>query len=164
MCSESQRGRVASLHAHGAQGGDPMRTVLELELVAGKGIVQDPRYFGRKSRNGEPTKRQVTLIEREQISEHSAVLGLTSIPPGIVRSNIETEGINLFGLEGYHLRIGTAVLLIGKPRDPCEKMDRIAPGLRNLMDHGKQGVLATVVVSGTIRVSDEISICSEPLA
>ena len=141
-----------------------MRSVPELELVAGEGIVQDARYFGRKSRNGEPTKRQVTLIEREQIAEHCAVLGLSSIPPGVVRSNIETEGIHLGGLEGCHLRVGTAVLLIGKPRDPCPKMDQIAPGLRELMDHGKQGVLAMVVVSGTVRVGDEISLCSKPVA
>src|SRR5688572_29170301 len=161
MSSEIQCGRIASLHVHGAHG-EPMLTVPEFELVAGKGIVQDTRYFARKSRNGEPTKRQVTLIEREQIAEHCAVLGLTSIPPGVVRSNIETEGINLAALAGRHLRVGTAVLLIGKPRDPCDKMDQIAPGLRQLMDHGKQGVLATVVVSGTVRLSDEISVCSEP--
>ena len=162
MSSEVPRGHIASLHVHGTSGGDPMRTVPQLELVAGKGILQDPRYFGRKSRNGEPTKRQVTLIEREQIAEHGAVLGLSSIPPGVVRSNIETEGINLTGLQGRHLRVGTAVLLIGKPRDPCDKMDQIAPGLRQLMDHGKQGMLATVVVSGSVRVGDEISVCSKP--
>ncbi len=163
MSSEVPRGCIASLHVHGTCG-DPMRAFAELELVAGKGIVQDGRYFGRKSRNGEPTKRQVTLIEREQIAEHCAVLGLSSIPPGVVRSNIETEGINLAGLEGHHLRAGTAVLLIGKPRDPCAKMDQIAPGLRELMDHGKQGVLATVVVSGTVRVGDGIFVCFKPVA
>src|SRR5688500_19921691 len=118
MSSEFAPGRIASLHVHGARGGEPMRAVPELELVAGKGIVQDPRYFGRKSRNGEPTKRQVTLIEREQIAEHCAVLGLSSIPPGMVRANIEMEGLSLAGLEGRHLRAGTAVLLVGKPRDP----------------------------------------------
>jgi hypothetical protein len=164
MSSESPRGRIASLHVHGTCGGDPMLTVPELELVAGKGIVQDGRYFARKSRDREPTGRQVTLIEREQIAEHCAVLGLSSIPPGVVRSNIETEGINLPGLEGRHLRVGTAVLLIGKPRDPCAKMDQIAPGLRELMDHDKQGVLAMVIESGTVRVGDEISVCAKPVA
>jgi MOSC domain-containing protein YiiM len=162
MSLRSQRGSVASLHVHGARGGDPMQTLPEIELVVGQGIIQDRRYFGRKSRHGEPGKRQVTLIEREQISEHCAVLGLSSIPPGIVRSNIETEGIDLSGLQGRYVRVGTAVILVGKPRDPCAKMDQIAPGLKNLMDHGKQGVLATVVVSGTVHVSDEISVCSKP--
>ena len=133
-----------------------MQSFEEIELVAEKGIVQDVRYFGRKSRAGGPSKRQVTLIEREQIAEHAAVLGLKSIPPGVVRSNIETEGIELVALAGKRVRVGSAELLIGAPRDPCEKMDRIAPGLRELMDQGKQGVLAQVVRSGIVRVGDEI--------
>lgn len=134
----------------------------ELDLVAGQGILQNKRYFGRKSRNGQPTKRQVTLIEREQIAEHGAVLGLESIPPGLVRANIETGGIDLVPLCGATVRVGTAVLLIGKPRDPCHKMDLIAPGLKNLMDHGRQGVLAQVITSGKVRLQDEIVVLIGP--
>jgi MOSC domain-containing protein YiiM len=133
-----------------------MQSLEEIELVAEKGIVQDVRYFGRKSRAGGPGKRQVTLIEREQIAEHAAVLGLKNVPPGVVRSNIETEGIELVALAGKRVLVGSAELLIGALRDPCEKMDRIAPGLRELMDYGKQGVLAQVVKSGKVRVGDEI--------
>ena len=133
-----------------------MLAMTEIDLEAEKGIVQDGRYFARGSRNGEPSKRQVTLMGREQIAEHAAALGLADFEHGVVRSNIETEGIELVGLQGKRVRIGSAVLLIGAPRDPCEKMDRIAPGLRELMDHGKQGVLAQVVKSGKVRVGDEI--------
>ena len=135
-----------------------MVTVREFDVEGGKGIVQDVRYFGRRSREGSPSRRQVTLMDRERIEEHAAALGLAEIAEGEVRSNIETEGIELVALAGREIRIGTAVLLIGKPRDPCEKMDRIAPGLRELMDHGKQGVLAQVVVSGKIRVGDAIEV------
>ena len=78
--------------------------------------------------------------------------------PGVVRSNIETEGIDLVPLAGKQIQIGASVLLIGAPRDPCEKMDRIAPGLRDLMDYGKQGVLAQVIRSGKIRLGDAITI------
>jgi MOSC domain-containing protein YiiM len=35
-------------------------------------------------------------------------------------------------------------------------MDLIAPGLKNLMEEGKQGVLAQVITSGQVRVQDEI--------
>ncbi|MGZ8938693.1 MAG: MOSC domain-containing protein [Limisphaerales bacterium] len=157
MSSESPRaGRVVSLHIHPPQAGEPMLSMPELDLVAGQGILQNKRYFGRKSRNGEPTKRQITLIEREQIAEHAAILGLESIAAGLVRSNIETEGIDLVPLCGQTVRIGTAVLLIGHPRDPCRKMDLIAPGLKDLMDEGKQGMLAQVITSGKIRVGDKI--------
>lgn len=137
-----------------------MLSYVELDFVAGQGIVQDKRYFGRKSRNGDPTRRQVTLIAREQIAEHAAVLGLEAIASGLVRANIETEGIDLVPLYGRTVRIGAAVLLIGKPRDPCHKMDLIAPGLKNLMAAGKQGVLAQVITSGKVRLQDEIFVFS----
>lgn len=133
----------------------------ELELAAGKGILQDKRYFGRRSRSSTPSQRQVTLIEREQIAEHAATLGAESFPAGVVRSNIETVGIELVPLKGRIIQIGSARLLIGEPRDPCEKMDAIMPGLRALMDHGWQGVLAEVVAGGIIRVGDKIEVVSE---
>ena len=130
----------------------------EFDLEADNGIVQDKRYFGRRSSSGEPSRRQVTLIEREQISEHATALGQDDFPPGIVRSNVETEGISLVPLSGKQVKIGAAVLLIGAPRDPCAQMDRIAPGLRERMDHGKQGVLAQVLVSGKVRLGDPITV------
>jgi MOSC domain-containing protein YiiM len=150
-------GRVASLHLHPAEPGAPLQAVEAVELVAAQGIQADNRYFGRLSRDtGQPTRRQVTLIEREQIAEHAAALGLPCISPGAVRSNIETTGINLILLLGREVEIGSAVLLLHSPRDPCAKMDAICHGLRGLMMSSRQGVLAQVVRSGTIRVGDPI--------
>src|SRR5882724_10996319 len=94
------KGRVASLHVHPAEAEGPMLSVEDITLVEGKGIVQDVRYFDRKDRDGQPRRRQVTLIEREQIGEHAAVLGLPAITPGRVRSNIETDGISLIDCLG----------------------------------------------------------------
>ena len=134
-----------------------MRAVESIELVAEMGIVGNGRYFGRTSRNtGLPSKRQVTLMEREQIAEHGAVLGLPKIPPGTVRSNMETEGVDLVALIGHQVQVGGAVLFFYEGRKPCEKMDRICPGLRALMEDNRQGVLAQVLRSGTIRIGDGI--------
>ena len=150
-------GRVASLHLHPAEPGAPLQPIEAVELVLGRGIQGDSRYFGRLSRDtGAPSRRQVTLIEREQIAEHAVALALPSIPPGAVRSNIETTGINLIALLGREVEIGSAVLLLHSPRDPCAKMDAICQGLRALMMNSRQGVLAQVVRSGTIRVGDAI--------
>jgi MOSC domain-containing protein YiiM len=136
-----------------------LHAVAEVEVVETKGILGDSRYFGRLSREtGQPTRRQVSLIEREQIAEHAAALGLQTIAPGAVRSNIETEGINLVPLIGRELLIGEAVLLLSAPRDPCAKMDAICQGLRSLMMEHRQGVLAQVVRSGKIRIGDAISV------
>jgi len=158
MNSPALPGRVASLHLHPNEPGAPLRTVQEIELVEAKGILGEPRYFGRASRDtGQPSRRQVTLIEREQIAEHAAALRLTSIPPGAVRSNIETLGINLIALVGREIEIGEALLLLYAQRDPCVKMDAVCLGLRELMKNKRQGVLAQVLRSGRVRVGDAIA-------
>ncbi len=150
-------GRVASLHLHPLQPGEPLTAVEEIQVVQAKGIQGEPRYFGRTHREtGDPSRRQISLIERERLAEHANALGLESIPPGAVRSNIETVGINLVPLVGRRLEIGSAVLQFEAPREPCAKMDAVCQGLRERMMNHRQGVLATVVRSGIIRVGDAV--------
>src|ERR1039457_151664 len=157
--SPAPLGHVASLHLHPAQSGAPFQSVETIEVVEAKGITGDARFFGRLSRStGQPTRLQVTLIEREQIAEHATALGLPSITPGAVRSNIETAGINLIALLGKEIEIGEAVLRLYAPRDPCAKMDVICQGLRARMMDQRQGVLAEGVRSGAVRVGDTILI------
>ena len=149
-------GRVASLHLHSPEPRTPLQSVESVEVIEAKGILGEPRYFARKRKDGQPSKRQVTLVEREQLSVHAAALGLETIPPGAVRSNIETLGIDLISLIGRDIQIGEAILHLYAPRDPCEQMDAICQGLRELMLNQKQGVLAQVIQRGKIRVGDAI--------
>jgi MOSC domain-containing protein YiiM len=150
-------GRVASLHVHPAKAGDALQTVELIHLVVDKGIVEDARYFDRCHRaSGRPNRRQVSLIGREQIAEHAAILALQTIAPGIVRANIETTGIDLQRLVGREVEVGEAVLFLYEPRQPCHKMDLICPGLRELMSNSRQGVMAQVVQSGIVRAGDMI--------
>jgi MOSC domain-containing protein YiiM len=157
VASPALLGHVASLHLHPPEPGTPLQTVEAVEVVEGKGISGDTRYFGRLSRDtGEPSRRQVTLIDRKQIIEHATALRLPSIPAGAVRSNIETMGIDLIVHLGHDIQIGDAVLRLYAPRDPCAKMDAICQGLRARMMDKRQGVLAEVIRAGTIRVGDPI--------
>jgi hypothetical protein len=157
--SPAPLGRVASLHLHPVEPGEPLQTVEEIELVEGKGILHEPRYFGKISRRtGQPSRRQVSVIEREQIAEHAITLGLQTIAPGAVRSNIETLGIQLVELIGGEIEIGEAVLFLYEARDPCSKMDAICHGLRELMMDQKQGVMAEVRRGATIRIGDRIRV------
>ncbi len=152
-------GKVVSLHLHPAEPGAPLSSVGAIEVVAGKGIRGNGRMFDRLSRRtGEPTRRQVSLIEREQIAEHAEALEHPGFTPGDVRSNIETEGVDLVALAGKQVRIGSSLLFIYEPRTPCHKMDELAPGLRERMENGRQGVMAQVVESGEIRVGDAIGL------
>jgi MOSC domain-containing protein YiiM len=149
-------GRVASLHLHPATSGEPFQNVPFCDLVSGKGIVNDSRFFGRISQSGRPSRRQVTLMEREQIFEHAKTLRLPEIPPGAVRSNVETIGINLIEHIGQEISIGETILHVYAPRDPCAKMDKVCHGLRELMLDNRQGVLAEVIQGGRISAGDSI--------
>jgi MOSC domain-containing protein YiiM len=155
--SSAKAGRVASIHLHPIVAGEPLMPVDSVQAIESKGIEGEPRYFGRISHStGEPSKRQLSLIEREVIASHATALGLPAIVPGAVRSNIETEGIDLQQLVGSHLEVGEAVLAVDAARDPCAKMDAICKGLRELMMNKRQGVMARIVKSGVIRVGDPI--------
>ena len=135
-----------------------MLPVNSISLVASQGIEGNGRYFGRtSSTNGQPSRRQVSLIERETLSEHAAALHVDDFAPGAVRSNIETEGVNLMEFIGKKIRVGSAVLEFYAPRDPCSKMEALASGLKVRMMKGRQGVLATVLTSGVVRVGDTLS-------
>ena len=150
-------GTIASLHLHSPTPGEPFEAVEEIEVIEGKGVLGDHRYFGRLSRKtGAPTRRQVSLIAREQIAEHAIALGLPAIPPGAVRSNIETTGVDLVSLLGRQVEIGEGILLIFAPRDPCQKMDAICQGLQERMMNNRQGVMAQVLRAGKLRVGDTI--------
>jgi MOSC domain-containing protein YiiM len=134
-----------------------MRQVTSIEVVAAKGILGNDRYFDRRRRStGEPSKRQLSLIEREQIADHALALQRPAIPPGAVRANIETLGIELIALIGKEVRVGEAILRIAEARTPCAKMDAVHPGLRARMGQNHQGVLAEVVQSGRITAGDRI--------
>jgi MOSC domain-containing protein YiiM len=155
--SRATKCRVASWHLHPADPDDQLLPVQEIELVEGKGIVGDRRYFGRLSREtDQPSRRQVSLIEREQIAEHASALGMREIAPGLVRSNIETEGMELRTLVGKEVEIGEAILFVYAPRDPCAKMDALCQGLRERMLDGRQGVMAEVRKSGRVKVGDSL--------
>jgi MOSC domain-containing protein YiiM len=162
MTNGSQVGKVASLHLHPATSGDPLQSVDEIRAEAGNGLVGDARFFGRKDRKGEPSRRQISLMAREQIAQHATTLHLAEIAPGAVRANIETAGIDLLALLGQQVKVGGAVLLFYEARKPCPKMDLVTPGLQKLMANGQQGVMAQVICSGDIRVGDEIQLKNQP--
>lgn len=155
--SPKSTGRVVSLHLHPVEPAARLQSVDEINLIAGKGILGEPRYFGKISRRtGKASRRQVSLIEREQIAEHATALGLEAIPPGAVRANIETEGIDLIQHLGEKIKIGEAILFLYEGRTPCGQMDAICAGLRSLMENNRQGVMAEIIQSGVVRRQDLI--------
>ena len=86
----------------------PMKEVEEAEAVQDKGL--------RGCIHGRPgSKRQVSRIDLETLEK-------LSIPPGAVKENITTRGLDFRRLEaGQHLRIGGSLLEIALPCDPCSR-------------------------------------------
>lgn len=120
----------------------PVREVDEVEAVSNKGF--------RNCAHGRPgSSRQVLLMADEDLAEFG-------LPPGVVKENITTLGLNVRQLKrGQRLRVGSALLETTGPCDPCGRMDEVRPGLQQAL-RGRRGMLCRVVEGGTIRRGDRI--------
>jgi MOSC domain-containing protein YiiM len=95
------------------------------------------------------SKRQVLLVDRE-------TLEAMDLPPGILRENITTDGLNVNSLQiGQLLRAGQARLEVTAVCTPCDQMEAIRPGLRKEL-WGRRGMLCRVLDGGIIRRGDSI--------
>jgi MOSC domain-containing protein YiiM len=101
------------------------------------------------------SKRQVLFMEAETLEK----LGLEA---GQVKENVTTRGIELMSLPlGTRLRVGEAVFEITGECHPCERMEEIRSGLREMLG-GQRGMLARVAQSGKLSVGDAIFIEAPP--
>ena len=126
-----------------------MEPVDEVRVIFDRGL--EGCIHGRLGSN-----RQVLLMDVETLEK----LG---IPPGSVKENITTRGLDVRGLApGAKLRIGDAQFEVLAPCHPCSRMDEIRAGLQELL-RGQRGLLCRVVGAGWIRRGDEIEIISEPV-
>jgi MOSC domain-containing protein YiiM len=144
-----------------------------IELVAGFGVRGDAhagstvrhRYLVRKDPKA-PNLRQVHLVHRELFDELAAK-GF-SVAPGDIGENVVTAGVDLLGLPaGTRLRLGDeAVVELTGLRSPCRQLDDFQPGLMAAVLERtpdgapvrKSGVMSVVVVGGTVRPGDAISV------
>ncbi len=124
--------------------GVPLQARQSATAITGVGLEGD--WHARPE-----SKRQVLLMDEETLSEFG-------LPPGRIRENITTRGIDLKSLErGTHLRVGNAIFEITLPCTPCEFIDEIRPGLREKMI-GQRGMLARVVQGGEIKIGDVVEV------
>lgn len=122
----------------------PMKEVEEAQAVQNKGL--------KGCIHGRPnSKRQISLMDLETLHK----LG---IPPGAVKENVTTEGLDFLRLQpGQQLRVGNSLLEITVPCEPCSRMDEIREGLQEKL-RGQRGWLCRVLEGGTIRRGDRIEV------
>lgn len=122
--------------------GLPMAELDEIEVVENSGFQGCAH-----ARLG--SKRQVLLVDKE-------TLDAEGLPPGIIRENITTEGLNVNGLAiGQGIRIGSVRLEVSAVCTPCNQLEKIRTGLRREL-WGRRGMLCRVVKGGSIRRGDRI--------
>ena len=131
--------------------GKIMRNVDSVELIAGKGLVND-RHFKENNEK----KSQITLIEIENINYYNQISG-TSILSKDFRRNIITEGIKLNELVGSEFIIGEVKV---KAHDLCRPCKYLQESLnqKNLVKEllRKGGLRCEILTNGKIFVGDKI--------
>jgi MOSC domain-containing protein YiiM len=108
-----------------------------------------------------PGPRAVTLIQAEHLPAIGAFLGRGPVAPAVLRRNLVVAGLNLAGLRGRALAVGSAVLRITGPCAPCSRMEAAlgAGGYSALRGHG--GWCAEVLSPGRIATGDPVRPLSE---
>jgi len=127
----------------------PMKEQQQVEVTITDGIVQDYRGTGL---------RQVTLLDVRQWQEVLAELGL-DLPWHTRRANLLIAGIDLPAAVGWRLQIGACRFAIGGETTPCQRMDELHPGLRQILSpQMRGGVWGKVLQGGTLRVGDSVQV------
>lgn len=134
--------------------GAPMEQQGSVVVVPELGIVGD-RYALGTGKWSAPRwhDKQLTLFEAE-------VADALGIEAGLVRRNLVTRGMNLFGLIGVQFRIGEALLAGMRACDPCTYIEGLTarPGLTKELISGRGGLRARVIEGGIIRRGDRIEV------
>ena len=133
-----------------------MKSVNNVEAIAGKGLVNHYHF-----KNDNDKRRQITLIEIENINHYNQISG-ASILPRDFRRNIITEGIRLNELVGSEFFIGNVKV---KAHDLCRPCKYLQESLKqkNLVSEllHKAGLRCEILANGKIFVGNEIKIIKD---
>lgn len=140
-----------------AEAGAPMRSVVEVSAVEGRGLDGDRYWDGVGFYSATPTTpgaRELTLIEEERLDE----VARDGFPlgPGEHRRNVTTRGVALDRLLGRRFQIGGVLCEGVRVCPPCNHLDAVTGRalLAPLIDRG--GLRARIVTGGPIRLGDGI--------
>jgi len=141
-----------------AKAGDELVSQESAALESGKGLVNDRYYLSQGNfsevLDGTPDV-EVTLIEDEEISAFNDITGHRYTERDF-RRNIVTEGIRLNNLVGKSFNIGSVKLKGTRLCEPCTHLSAgLGPEIMQHMVH-KAGLRAQILVSGSIKVLDEV--------
>ncbi|WP_426012628.1 MOSC domain-containing protein [Caulobacter sp. DWR2-3-1b2] len=139
----------------------PLVALDAAEITRETGLVGD-HYNGRPNTDGKGGKRQVTLIQAEDLAAIASYLD-RDVTPQHLRRNIVVEGINLRALKNRRFQVGEVVLEDTGDCHPCSRMEEIlGPGGYNAV-RGHGGITARVITGGLVRLGDPVRVVETPL-
>jgi len=143
-----------------ASGFEPMQSVAEVEAMVGVGLSGD-RYASHSGFYSDwptdPGAREVTLIARETLDALRDEVGI-ELSVTEHRRNLTIRGVDLGALVGARFTVGEVVLEGVRDCPPCVHLEELTGRavLRPLLNRG--GLRARIVVGGTLRVGDTLSV------
>jgi MOSC domain-containing protein YiiM len=133
----------------------PLVSMDVAETTREAGLVGD-HYSGRPNLEGRGGKRQVTLIQAEDLAAIAGYLD-REVAPHDLRRNLVVAGINLRALKDRRFQVGAAVLEATGDCHPCSQMETIlGPGGYNAV-RGHGGITARVIEGGQVRLGDPVT-------
>lgn len=156
--------RLSELIARSAQPGEvrwigirPARRAEVLTVSCAE--ITEAGLEGDRARAG---KRAVTLFQWEHLAAIGGYLGREAVAPEALRRNIGVSGLNLAGLRGRMVLLGTARLRVTGPCAPCSRMEEAFGhgGYAAVRGHG--GWTAEVVAPGRVGLGDAVTACQDP--
>jgi MOSC domain-containing protein YiiM len=134
----------------------PMEMLEESGISPEQGVFGD--FRGRAKPNGRVTKRQVSVLRREDWALAEAELGM-ALPWTMRRANLLVDGLDLPHVAGTVIAIGAIRLRVSGECDPCRRMDEQQDGLwPALVPDWRGGYLTTVIAGGHARLGDQVRI------
>ncbi len=154
MAGPIRAGRVIWIGARPARHA-PLAALDTADITREDGLLGD-HYSGRPGPDGKGGKRQVTLIQAEDLAAIAGYLG-REVTPGDLRRNLVVAGINLRALKDRPFQVGEVVLEATGDCHPCSQMESIlGPGGYNAV-RGHGGVTARVISGGRVQLGDAVT-------
>jgi len=121
----------------------------EIELVAGRGVVDD-RFFDYQ----EDYKGQITLFDYATYERVKDRFELPDLEPSAFRRNVVIKGVDLNALIEQRFRIGEIELTGSQEAKPCYWMDEAcAPGVEEFLK-GFGGLRCRIVKGGKLGIGE----------
>ena len=137
-------------HYGHAAGTHPVIRVLEVECIAGKGLVGD-RFFDYKN----DYKGQITFFAWETYEEMCRQFGIVDKSPGVFRRNVITRGVELKEWIGKEFEIQGVLFEGTQEASPCSWMNEaFCQGTEEAMK-GRGGLRARILTDGLLRVDEQ---------